>query len=578
MKTIDQFMWGYQEHFRIHYEILTQNVFEAIGFEGKPKVFLVGLAMSDREVRHEVCVEPETGFPDQDFFSSLPKRVAEGIPKHPNQQMFYGDEVSNREKPENIHRQVITEEVLNLLASEDERSGLRSFASLAAPVDNYYVVTIIQVPKSNLAVHSVIPYRWMQEDAETNLLMECIWKILSQAQFETCRSWPEPGRTLGSEMQLEAKEIAVRAAKSLMRVPLIAGDMMNFGFFEPLEQITKLMYEGQVSKGRIVLAAADDPNVDYVLRFSNPVSLRQTRWLRKLLQMATRETALISGYGKVYGLGSTSDISTEPYAIDVVDRHQWDFRRGNTIYMHMRAGRPTLPKEPISSDRLKENMTRIFENISDASVARAKNVMGILFQLGRGSMIVFADDAAEEAERLQSQGTKIEPTALNKELLERATSIDGTIIADPNGVCHAVGIILDGTANAECTPERGSRYNSAVRYVGDGSQGRMAMVLSEDGTLDIIPLLRKQIDREEIEQVVVELEAADLDNYHKARNYLDKHRFYVLEDQCERINEALDRIESEPTEVGRIVWDTKRFTPNPNMNEGYFKQPKKGRE
>ena len=106
----------------------------------------------------------------------------------------------------------------------------------------------------------------------------------------------------------------------------------------------------------------------------------------------------------------------------------------------------------------------------------------------------------------------------------------------------------------------------------------MAMVLSEDGTLDIVPLLRKQKDREEIERAVVELEAADLDSYHKARNYLEKHRFYVLEDQCERINKALDRIENEPTEVGRIVWDTERFTPNSNMSDGYFKQPKKGRK
>ena len=106
----------------------------------------------------------------------------------------------------------------------------------------------------------------------------------------------------------------------------------------------------------------------------------------------------------------------------------------------------------------------------------------------------------------------------------------------------------------------------------------MAMVLSEDGTLNIVPLLRKQIYREEIERAVIELEVADLDTYHKARNYLEKHRFYVLEDQCERINKALDRIENERTEVGRIVWHTKRFTPNPNMSEDYFKQSKKGRE
>ncbi len=192
----------------------------------------------------------------------------------------------------------------------------------------------IQIQQDSFAVHPVIPYRGMQEDAETNLLMECIRQVLDQAQYETYRSWPDPGRTLGSDMQLEAEEIAVRAAKLLMRVPFIAGEMMNSGLFDPLEKVTQLMYEGQISRGRIILAAAEDPNINYVLRLSNPVPLRQARWLRKLLQMATRDTALISGYDKVFGLGSTSDISTEPYAIDVVDRHHWDLRQGRNILRH----------------------------------------------------------------------------------------------------------------------------------------------------------------------------------------------------------------------------------------------------
>ena len=66
-------MWGYQEHFKNHYEYLTGVVFEAIGFEGKAKIFMVGLAISDQDVGHVVCVEPETGQPDQNFFSSLPE-------------------------------------------------------------------------------------------------------------------------------------------------------------------------------------------------------------------------------------------------------------------------------------------------------------------------------------------------------------------------------------------------------------------------------------------------------------------------------------------------------------------------
>jgi hypothetical protein len=53
----------------------------------------------------------------------------------------------------------------------------------------------------------------------------------------------------------------------------------------------------------------------------------------------------------------------------------------------------------------------------------------------RGSMLVVAEDAAAEADRLDLQGTRIEPTRLTADLIEKATRIDGTILADPDGLC-----------------------------------------------------------------------------------------------------------------------------------------------
>lgn len=73
---------------------------------------------------------------------------------------------------------------------------------------------------------------------------------------------------------------------------------------------------------------------------------------------------------------------------------------------------------------------------------------------GHGSMIVVAEDAACEANRLCKQGTRIVPTKLTESLLRSVSGIDGTILLDPAGLCHAIGIILDGEATDECTPSR----------------------------------------------------------------------------------------------------------------------------
>ena len=40
---INLFMWGYQTHLRIELEIRAKGVFEKLGAEAEPKVFLVGL-------------------------------------------------------------------------------------------------------------------------------------------------------------------------------------------------------------------------------------------------------------------------------------------------------------------------------------------------------------------------------------------------------------------------------------------------------------------------------------------------------------------------------------------------------
>lgn len=142
-------------------------------------------------------------------------------------------------------------------------------------------------------------------------------------------------------------------------------------------------------------------------------------------------------------------------------------------------------------------------------------------------MVVVAADAADEARRLGAQGTLIEPTDATDELLERAPKIDGTIIIDPHGVCYAIGVILDGVASDDCTPSRGARFNSAVRYVHSSEAPRMAIVVSDDRTVGVLPLLRPRVPRAEIEGALSDFSGATLENYHASRSFLDKHRLYL---------------------------------------------------
>lgn len=566
--VIDLFMWGYQTHFRASLRYRAQEVLKQIGLDVDPTVLLVGLRRPDRHDRHPICIEPEDGRWSPAMFVGIEAKIEAAIEAHPDRFILYtNDEAGMRDKPENIRRDCIGEEIRRALDAADAGLGLRTFCSAAYPVDGHYVVCALQLPEVLFEQFPPIPYEWMREQHETSFLLRCINAVLADGR--RVLTGPEPGRRLSDELR-PAAELVREAAESFLHIPVISGEFAYSDMFREFNQLSQLMYEGRKGRGRLVLAKADDPAISYMLRLREPVPIRQTRWVRKLLQMATRETVLISNYQTISGLGQVLDKDACPYAIDFLDQHEWDFRRGDQILLRVRFGEARLPQEPISVGRFADNMRRLFPGISDFAVQGHQTVLDQMIGQTHGSMVIVADDAASEAERLALQGTRIESTPLTPELVARASEIDGTILVDPEGLCHAIGVILDGQANEDCTPSRGARYNSAVRYVGDGDAARMALVVSDDRTLDVIPLLRPRVQRGPIVSALNALVAATSDNFHQPRNALDKFRFYLSPEQCEIANAALDRIEAEPLEVGVIRWIGDQFVPDPEMNESYF--------
>jgi hypothetical protein len=567
-QTINLFMWAYQPHFRASLEYRAKRVFESLGAEIEPKLLLVGLRRPEAPPGHPVCVEPEDDEWPLSFVDGLGERVEMAFPDHPSQQMFYTDETTMREKPERIRRHVISEEVKRSLDVEGRKIGRRTFCSPAYPVGDYDVVCALQLPEQLFRQYPAFEATWQGEAYETSLIHACIRVLLEEGRRGL--ELPEPGRMASIDAMRSEDEIIRRAASNLMRTSFIPGKLCYCDLFEAVNRLSQLRYEGKSGVGRVVLASADDPNVDYVLRLAQPAPLTETRWARKLLQMATPETALIAEYNTIVGLGRVSDVSAPPFSIEFLDHHQWDLRYGEQVLLRCRFGEVRLPQEPIGKKHFIDNMRRVFVGINEPAIARFKIVLDLLAQLRHGSSLVIARDAAQEAQRLERQGTVIAPTPLTKELIERGTAIDGTILADEHGVCHAIGVILDGRASDESTPSRGARFNSAVRYVTDAPAPRMAFVISEDRTLDVVPLLRPSVARARIADAVEQLRCATLDNCHKSRSFLDDHRFYLNAEQCRVVNEALDRIESEPTDVGRLVFTTSRFEPHPAFNETYL--------
>ncbi|MCD2176089.1 DNA integrity scanning protein DisA nucleotide-binding domain protein [Rhizobium sp. C4] len=563
-KLINLFIWGWQEHFRINLERVANGVFKEIGIKAEPIVLLVGVRREGFEDAHPICIEPEKDRWTVDMFEGLGEVIKQKRQEHPDRNVFHTHPRIMAQQPERILRDAITEAVREKLDNADTTLGLQTFCSFAVPIDKHYVVCAIQVPKSALVPYPTIPHEWLQRTSETNFALSCISAILIEAQHALATADPD-----GSHMR-GAKEVVVSAAKFFMRVSVIPGQHVKTDIFHLFTQLSQLPYEGGRGSGRMVFAQEADPRITYVIRFAEPVSLQEKRWVRKLLEMSTQEMPLIANYDQAFGLGCVAIDGAPMFHIDFIDQHDWLFQRNGTTMLQCRFGEPSLPRDAVDPESFADSLTRLFPEMTSQMLKIHQAAVIEMSKQPHGSMIVIGRDAEQEANRLAAQGTRIAPASLTSSLLNRASKIDGTILVAPDGICHAIGVILDGEANERCTPSRGARYNSAIRYVAAGSVPRVAIVMSDDRTLDVIPLLRPRMSRHMIEAAVAALEASSLDNFHKPRNRLTDLRFYLNQHQCDRINAALARLDAIPRESFELRYIGPRFFTDPAMNDSYL--------
>lgn len=569
---LQHWMWGYQEHFVFAVKYLAKLVCEEIGMPFEPDVLLVGVRRNVGTAVQPVCLEPRDECWSLAPFKDLEVQIAADIPNHPMQNMAYGDARANADKPDNIRRMVIRDTVLERLKPDDDLRGVTSFAGWPQPIGNYDVVIILQAPTERLDLFPTLTLLDRDdEEYEIGFLRACLNGVLEA--FRSSLLLPDPGRGMGRE--LDAAEVVARAAHSFGRsiTGQVTSAYMGEDLFEALNEIASLRYEGSEGLGRlIIIDPAVDP-VDWVCKLAAPVPLRDARWVRKLLQLASADVPLVASTREILGLGrpATRPESARETLIAEFHGHQdWTLWCGDQALMRTIRSHARLPQEVVRPERFSDTAQRLFPAASSEQIERLWQVLKLQSRRPHGSLLIIAEDAVSEASRLGGQATLIEPTAISDELLAQASRIDGAILIDPGGICHAIGVVLDGSAREECTPARGGRYNSAVRYVTVPPAPRMAIVASDDRTVDVIPILRLRIRRTELEELVGEAEGVDLDTYHRPLNLLRGLRFYLSASQCDRVNAVVERLHKAPHRGMEIRALPEVFKPHPAMNNSYF--------
>jgi hypothetical protein len=194
---------------------------------------------------------------------------------------------------------------------------------------------------------------------------------------------------------------------------------------------------------------------------------------------------------------------------------------------------------------------------------------------------------------LSAQSTKIEVIPISKDIVSHISSVDGAIIVSPDGNIYSFGVILDGLSTKNGNSSRGARFNSAIRYI-DGQKEInvpcLAIIVSEDGYVDIYPTLNPRISRSRIDELLDELEQYSLlaktandseaDKALATLNKLRKLKFYLLENDIKRANVLKDIVikfeESRRmknmgrTGLGYIIFTMDDFDLDEQMSTDYY--------
>ena len=487
-------VWPHQARFRQVAQVLADGLFSALDEELNPYVLLLALptqSASDDAAPLTICLEPTICGLDGRHFEQV---VAEGrILQSQTPPPFAGrDDVS----PEMVRRRHeglgVRNAVQAVLTTLDEHAQHQHLCGWPIEIHGFFVMTVLRVQRKPLRAYPSLRANRYYTDGRP--LMPSLLTSAMQRFNEECvklLSEPEPGSGLLVRPR-ETEELLRAAGKSLLDTPAqaLGAEPGATRLFHTLNTISSLRYEGEEGVGKLLLALRHHPNLEEVFALTCPTPLTDYRAVRKLLEMTTPDVSLLADSENVYALGrpvGTYDPAREDlFTISFINHYAWEFQHDSKVLMRTIYGQPSLPRFRVNRSRFRKDLKRTFQLTDPAKMERLWDVVLEASRQKHGTLLVITTEALAEADRLKLQCTLIEPVPLTPLITRLVTSIDGAVLLDPDSYCYSIGVILDGKASGRGTSTRGARYNSAIRYVETSPYPCLAIVVSEDGMVNVI--------------------------------------------------------------------------------------------
>ena len=363
------------------------------------------------------------------------------------------------------------------------------------------------------------------------------------------------------------------------------------------DKLSSLQYEKNINTGSILICNENHKNIEIILKFKERIWLKSTgyRKIRKLLEITNNDLFLygcgwfVSGIAKIK---NTDNLKNDDLIfIKFLGLNAWQLIHGETVMLTIKDKKPVFDKPETLITLFYDLLSKKFSSITDEDKNTLWDIINQCKNQKKGTLIIISGIADKESLRLKNDSIYLMPKFIHKNIYKQLSSIDGAILLDIHGICHSIGVILDGVSTISSDSGRGSRYNSAIRYV-DLKSDSIAVIISEDGMVDLYPTLPKKINKSEIYDLIEALQqnllvvTKDINSTMGPIWHLDRHRFYLSAEQCNTINNCIndyaekynekfndDFITSLNEHLNTKLYENttfKYFEPNPHFDDTFF--------
>lgn len=590
---IRMFMWEWQHVFQKAVEMLLEDIFKTLELQLTFDAFILGIPINSESVE-QVYFQPEDWGVLQKEFQEVFRTTKNYYENDPEQNIMMGAPHLHKAHKESLYPKALKRAAQEIFDKYKAESDRITFCSFPITMNDHWVMTVIQLDKKfynqqyHLQSKSLVLNPLRNRQLERSFLEAIILEILYASRREL--QSPSQGQHYWFA---NVERLLEDAASSLLssirfRVNEMGGDLLNLS-----NAISAERYEGAGSRGRLIVVSSESSDVNVQIKLKDPVSTNNYRGIRKLLEISSNSMALLCDGKSIWGLGnplkSYNPSKENLFELRFTEHYTWELVHANNVMLRVQYRQPRLPRERFDKIQFYDHVTRLFKVSKDKCEILIEGVEGAVSQQ-HGTMLVVTPKAFEEANRLSAQSTIIQPISVTRKIVAHISSVDGAILISPDGVIFGFGVILDGLASENGNPTRGARFNSAIRYIdGQINSGTpcLALIVSEDGYVDIYPKLRPRIRRKLIDDLLDKLEyyAGPIENYNPEKAWttlinLGKLRFYLLDNDVKRANSVKEIIvtrehehrekEISGTGMGYIIPQFEDFSVFEEMNLEFY--------